>query len=51
MRRLFAEDGAFSASRAKAALETSRKFAIPILEYLDRLKVTRRVGELRELIE
>ena len=28
----------------------SRKFAIPLLEYLDRERVTRRVGDARVLI-
>lgn len=50
LRRLFADEGPFSAARAKDVLETSRKFAIPFLEYLDRLKVTRRVGNTREVV-
>ena len=28
----------------------SRKFAIPLLEYLDRERVTRRVGDVRQLV-
>lgn len=28
----------------------SRKYAIPLLEYLDRERVTRRVGDMREII-
>src|SRR5262249_31835322 len=28
----------------------SRKFAIPLLEHLDRLRVTRRVGDAREIL-
>jgi len=27
----------------------SRKYAIPLLEYLDRERVTRRVGDMREI--
>ena len=50
VRALFEEMGPFPASKAKDSLETSRKFAIPFLEYLDRIKVTRRVGELREIV-
>jgi selenocysteine-specific elongation factor len=34
----------------KTRYEVSRKFAIPLLEYLDRERVTRRVGEGRVLI-
>lgn len=50
IRALFEEEGNFKAARAKDALETSRKFAIPFLEYLDRIKVTRRVGDQRKCI-
>jgi hypothetical protein len=28
-------------------LETTRKFALPLLDYLDRIGVTRRVGNTR----
>jgi selenocysteine-specific elongation factor len=28
----------------------SRKYAIPLLEYLDRQRVTRRVGDMREIL-
>lgn len=28
----------------------SRKYAIPLLEYLDRLRITRRIGDLREIL-
>ena len=34
----------------KTRYDVSRKFAIPLLEYLDRERVTRRVGETRVLI-
>jgi selenocysteine-specific elongation factor len=30
-------------------LGTSRKFAVPICEYLDRIRLTRREGDLRVL--
>ncbi|MFN0056977.1 MAG: selenocysteine-specific translation elongation factor [Planctomycetota bacterium] len=49
LRKLFRDEGAFTASRAKDVLGTSRKFAIPLLEYFDRLKITRRLGDTREL--
>lgn len=51
LRELFAAEGPFSASRAKDVLGTSRKFAIPLLEYLDSVKFTRRVKDLRELVD
>jgi selenocysteine-specific elongation factor len=28
----------------------SRKYAIPLLEYLDRQRITRRIGDLREIL-
>jgi selenocysteine-specific elongation factor len=34
-------------SAFRAALETSRKFALPILEWFDQRGVTRREGDLR----
>lgn len=46
---LFDTDGAFSASQAKDVLGTTRKFAIPLLEYLDKQGWTRRNGDRREI--
>lgn len=37
----------FDVAAAKARFGVSRKFAIPLLEYLDRERVTRRVGDRR----
>lgn len=37
----------FSASQFREALQTSRKYAIPLLEYLDSRRVTVRQGEVR----
>jgi selenocysteine-specific elongation factor len=34
----------------KARFDVSRKFAIPLLEYLDRERVTRRVGDSRVIL-
>jgi selenocysteine-specific elongation factor len=34
----------------KALTGVSRKYAIPLLEYLDRERVTRRVGDIREIL-
>jgi selenocysteine-specific elongation factor len=39
-----------NAAQLRDLLETSRKYAIAILEYLDEVKVTRRVGDDRELV-
>ncbi|MBS1716615.1 MAG: selenocysteine-specific translation elongation factor [Armatimonadetes bacterium] len=39
--------GPFSAAQFKEHLQTSRKYAIPLLEYLDSIKVTHRRDDLR----
>ncbi len=54
MRALKDEAGATAATidvgTFKTRYDVSRKYAIPLLEYLDRERVTRRVGETRMLI-
>ncbi|MGE3344488.1 MAG: selenocysteine-specific translation elongation factor, partial [Vicinamibacterales bacterium] len=40
----------FDVAAMKAGLGVSRKFAIPLLEYLDRQRVTRRVGDRRVVL-
>jgi selenocysteine-specific elongation factor len=37
-------------ARFKELAGVSRKYAIPLLEYLDRERVTRRVGDAREIL-
>ncbi|HEX9774355.1 MAG TPA: selenocysteine-specific translation elongation factor [Actinomycetota bacterium] len=53
-KRIIAEateaEGALTAARIKELLGTTRKYAIPLLEHLDRTGFTRRVGDLRELV-
>jgi selenocysteine-specific elongation factor len=44
------EHGEATASDLKGVLGTSRKYAVPLLERLDRLGVTRRRGDKRTLI-
>ena len=46
---LFEKEGAFTASQAKDALGTTRMFAIPLLEHLDKTGWTRRKGDRREI--
>jgi selenocysteine-specific elongation factor len=46
---LFEKEGAFTASQARDALGTTRKFAIPLLEHLDKSGWTRRNGDRREI--
>jgi selenocysteine-specific elongation factor len=50
LRDLEAEVGAFTAAQAKTAWGTTRRYAIPLLEHLDRTRVTRFDGRLRTLI-
>lgn len=42
-----AEKGKITVGEARDLLGTSRKYALPLLEYFDREKVTRRAGDLR----
>ena len=41
--------GQINAAETRDLLQTSRKYAIALLEHLDDIKVTRRVGDSREL--
>lgn len=41
------EKGEISLGEVRDLLQTSRKYTLPILEYLDREKITRRVGDIR----
>lgn len=43
------EAGEITVSRFKKLLGTTRKYAIPLLEYFDNQKVTRRAGDIRTL--
>jgi len=45
----FAENEQLESVRFKYLLDTTRKFAIPLLDYFDRVGVTRRVGNTRYL--
>ena len=44
------QHGVITASEARDLLGTSRKYAIALLEHLDELRLTRRVGDSRELV-
>jgi len=45
-----AKSAKIDVARFKELTEVSRKYAIPLLEYLDRERVTRRVGDAREIL-
>ena len=47
LRERFLASGPFTAAQAKETLQTSRKFALPLLEELDRRGSTRREGDIR----
>lgn len=42
-----AAKGEISIGEARNLLQTSRKYALPLLEYFDRVRITRRVGDKR----
>lgn len=44
-------NGRINAAQVRDLLQTSRKYAIALLEHLDHVKVTRRVGDDRELVK
>jgi selenocysteine-specific elongation factor len=48
---LISDHGPATASQLRQAIGTSRRVIIPFLEYLDRIGVTQRVGDSRELRE
>jgi selenocysteine-specific elongation factor len=47
LRELEARTGPFTASQAREALGTTRRYTIPLLEHLDRTGVTTFDGQLR----
>lgn len=50
LRSHFPPPQSFTTGEARAALETTRKYIVPVLEYLDRLGLTRREGDLRQVL-
>ena len=49
--KLIETEGGSSVSAVREALGSTRKFVVPLLEYLDRVGYTRRVGDQRVLAE
>jgi selenocysteine-specific elongation factor len=43
------QNGRINAAQLRDLLDTSRKYAISLLEHLDQRKITRRLGDDREL--
>ena len=50
LRRLFPPPLEFTTGEARAALGTSRKFIVPVLEYFDTRGLTARVGDVRHVV-
>jgi selenocysteine-specific elongation factor len=51
LRKIAARDKTISVQAIREELGISRKYSVPILEYLDARKVTRREGDVRVLLE
>lgn len=49
VREFIGKNASMAASDMKAVIGVSRKYAIPYLEYLDRIHFTMRVGDVRKL--
>lgn len=45
--KYFCEDKELSLATARDLFDTSRKYALPLVEYYDRIRFTRRVGDMR----
>lgn len=50
LKKLAGTPGGINPASVRDALNTSRKYVIPFLEYLDSIKFTRRAGDKRELL-
>ena len=50
LQQAYPGSAAFTVADARKLLDTSRKFAIPLLEYLDGVRVTVRIGDKRKLL-
>ena len=42
-------EGSITVAEARTLFDTSRKYILPLLEYLDQQRITRRVGDARAL--
>lgn len=49
LQRFLRENGTITAGQARDLLHSSRKYAIALLEHLDELRITRRIGDERTL--
>lgn len=49
--RRLGREGPFTLGAVRDSLKSSRKYVLPLLEYLDQIKFTRRVGDKRTIVE
>jgi len=49
IKKFISERGGATASELKTLIGTTRKYIIPLLEYLDKIKFTKRKGDTRVL--
>jgi len=49
VRDLIEKEGGATVAQIREALQSSRKFVVPFVEYLDRVGFTKRSGDLRTL--
>ncbi len=49
VRRHLEANGSLTMAELRDLLGTSRKYAVPLGEYFDRIRLTRRLGDLRRL--
>jgi selenocysteine-specific elongation factor len=47
---LYRDRGPFTVAQLREVLDSSRKFVVPIVEYLDRNGITRRSGDIRKVV-
>ena len=47
LEQYFATEKELSLATARDLFDTSRKYALPLVEYYDRIRFTRRVGDMR----
>ena len=50
LEQAYPDSRTFTVAEARKLVDTSRKFAIPLLEYLDSMRVTIRLGDKRKLL-
>ena len=50
LKELIEKNGQLTLAEYRDALGTSRKYAVSILEYFDRQKITKKIGDVRTLV-